>query len=96
MPPRPLLIPVLLGTIRRGARSAAVARLVATRTAAHPDVETRLLTIDDLGLATDDEGTSIADAEFSVKQQRSEYLEAGFIRQCLEHLGHFLQNLPLY
>jgi NAD(P)H-dependent FMN reductase len=74
MSPRPLLIPVLLGTVRRTARSAAVARLVATRTASLPDVETRLLTIDELGLVADDEGTGIADREFSALIDRSDAL----------------------
>lgn len=62
---RPYQIPVLLGTVRRGARSAQVARLVTTRLTEQPDVETRLIELATLNLAGDDEGTSIKDPTFS-------------------------------
>lgn len=65
MADRPYRIPVLLGTVRKGARSAPVARLVAARLAEQPDTETRLITLDELDLANDDEGTLIKDPAFS-------------------------------
>ena len=71
---RSLSIPVLLGTVRRGARSAAVARVVTDRLASRPDVETSLIRIGDLGLAADDEGTGIRDPAFSSTIDRSDGL----------------------
>ena len=65
MAERPYRIPVLRGTVRKGARSAEVAQWVASRLAEHPDVETQLVDLESLGLATDDEGTSIRNPDFS-------------------------------
>ncbi len=65
MADRPYRIPVLHGTVRKGARSARVAQLVTNRLAAQPDAETRLIDIESLGLVGNDEGTSIKDPEFS-------------------------------
>lgn len=71
---RSLLIPVLLGTVRRGARSAAVAQLVTDRLTSQPDVDTRLIELDTLGLVADDEGTDIKDPAFSALIDRSDGL----------------------
>jgi NAD(P)H-dependent FMN reductase len=65
MAARPYLLPVLTGTVRKGARSIAVARLVVDRLAAQPDVDTRMVELETLGIATDDEGTGIKDARFA-------------------------------
>jgi NAD(P)H-dependent FMN reductase len=65
MAERPYRIPVLLGTIRKEARSAPVAQLVASRLAEQTDVETQLIYPAALGLAADDEGPSIKDPAFA-------------------------------
>ena len=65
MADRPYGIPVLWGTVRKGARSAAVARWVAARLAEYPQVTTRLVEIEALALPADDAGTAIKHPEFS-------------------------------
>ncbi len=65
MADRPYVIPVLCGTVRKGARSADVGRWVADRLAEHPGVVTQLVELGSLELATDDEGTSIKHPVFS-------------------------------
>ncbi len=65
MADRPYQIPVLCGTVRKGARSADVGRWVADRLAEHPGVITELVELGSLELATDDEGTSIKHPVFS-------------------------------
>ncbi|MDH3398554.1 MAG: NAD(P)H-dependent oxidoreductase [Acidimicrobiia bacterium] len=65
MADRPYRIPVLCGTVRKGARSAEVGRWVTARLAEHPTVSTQLIELGSLGLATDDEGTAIKQREFS-------------------------------
>jgi NAD(P)H-dependent FMN reductase len=62
---RPYRIPVVCGTVRKGARSADVARWVTSRLAEHPDVVTQLVELGSIGLPADDEGTSIKSREFS-------------------------------
>jgi len=71
---RPLYIPVILGTARKGRASEAVARFVLDEVRKHDGVETELIDIRDLGLAMDDEGESIKDAEFSEKMNRADAL----------------------
>lgn len=56
-----LFIPVILGTVRQGRASEAVARYIHAKLAAHPDVETELLDIRDLDLPMTDEGEALAD-----------------------------------
>lgn len=74
MPAGSLLIPVLHGTVRRGARSAAVARQVSARLDLQPDLDTRFINISALGLTTDDEGTDIKQPEFSALIEESDAL----------------------
>jgi NAD(P)H-dependent FMN reductase len=64
----------MLGTTRRGARSAAVAKLVAARAGLQPDVDASLIEVGALGLVTGDEGTAIKDPDFSALIQRSDGL----------------------
>lgn len=71
---RPYRIPVLWGTLRKGARSGPVARLVTDRLAALPDVETHLIELEALDLAVDDEGTAIKDPTFSRLIEQSDGL----------------------
>jgi NAD(P)H-dependent FMN reductase len=71
---RPLFIPVILGTTRKGRMSAAVANLVATEIAKHPSVETDLIDIAKLSLPTHDVGEAIKDPDFSMKMERADGL----------------------
>jgi NAD(P)H-dependent FMN reductase len=71
---RPLYIPVMLGTPRKGRASENVARFVFGEVSKREGVETELIDIRQLGLATDDEGESIKDAEFSAKMNRADAL----------------------
>lgn len=74
MADRPYRIPVLRGTVRKGARSAQVARWVADRLAGRADVATQLVELGALGIPADDEGTSIKHPGFSDLIDRSDGL----------------------
>jgi len=74
MADRPYRIPVLCGTLRKGARSADVGRWVADRLAEHSGVVTQLVELGSLELATDNEGTSIKHPDFSDLIDRSDGL----------------------
>lgn len=65
MPNRPLSIPVILGTSRRGRMSAHAARWITSHVAARPGIETQLLDVASLNLPTDDAGENIKDAGIS-------------------------------
>lgn len=71
---RPLYIPVILGTARKGRASEQVARFVSGEVAKHAGVETELIDIRDLKLATDDAGESIKDTRFSEQMNRADAL----------------------
>jgi len=72
MADRPLYIPVILGTTRKGRMSANVAKLMVAETAKQPGVETELIDIATLPLPVDDAGESIKDAGFSQKMSRAD------------------------
>src|SRR5690242_10309517 len=72
--PRPLSIPVLLGTTRQGRRSLHVAELMTRLVAARSGVETELIDIATLPLRVDDAGEAIKDPGFSAKMQRADRL----------------------
>lgn len=74
MADRPYQVPVLLGTVRKGARSAAVARWVSRRMADHTAAATQLVDLTSLALATDDEGNAIKNPEFAELIDRSDGL----------------------
>jgi NAD(P)H-dependent FMN reductase len=65
MPDRPLFIPVILGTTRRGRSSAAVANLMVGEIARRSDVTTALIDIATVPLPVDDAGEAIKDERFS-------------------------------
>ncbi len=65
MTDQPLHLPVLLGTVRRGRHSAAVARLVHDLLARREGVVTELIDIRQLDIATDDAGEAVKQAEFA-------------------------------
>ncbi|HEX7317698.1 MAG TPA: NAD(P)H-dependent oxidoreductase [Pyrinomonadaceae bacterium] len=71
---RPLYIPVILGTARKGRASESVARFVHGEVAKREGVETELIDIRELKLSTDDEGEAIKDADFSSKMSRADAL----------------------
>lgn len=71
---RPLFIPVILGTARKGRASEQVARFVHEETRKRAGVETELIDIRDLKLATDDAGETIKDADFSASVARADAL----------------------
>jgi NAD(P)H-dependent FMN reductase len=71
---RPLFIPVILGTVRRGRMSEAAARLLVQEVSKRPGVETELIDIASLPLPTDDAGQAIKDPRFSAKMERADAL----------------------
>jgi NAD(P)H-dependent FMN reductase len=71
---RPIFIPVILGTTRRGSASERVTKFVAEELGKRDSVETELIDIRDIKLAADDEGESIKDAQFSATMARADGL----------------------
>ena len=71
---RPLSIPVILGTTRKGRMSAHVARFVAGEIAKHHGVETELIDIAQLSMPVDDEGGGVKDAGFAAKMNHADAL----------------------
>lgn len=69
---RPLFIPVILGTVRKGRMSQFAARLVHSEISRRPRVETDLIDIDSLPLPVDDAGEAIKDGGFSAKMNRAD------------------------
>jgi NAD(P)H-dependent FMN reductase len=69
---RPLFIPVILGTVRKGRMSAHAARVVAEEIAKQAGVETELIDIAALPLPTGDAGEGIKDAGFAEKMNRAD------------------------
>jgi len=73
-PDRPLFIPVILGTVRRGRMSEPVARLVAGEIARRPGIETALIDIATIPLPTNDAGEAIKDPTFAAQMTRADAL----------------------
>ncbi|MCI0628818.1 MAG: NAD(P)H-dependent oxidoreductase [Acidobacteria bacterium] len=71
---RPLFIPVILGTARKGRMSLHAARLMESEIAKRPGVETELIDIGRMPLPVDDAGEGIKDPEFSEKMNRADAL----------------------
>lgn len=74
MSTRPLNIPVILGTSRKGRMSGHAARWMANHVASRPGVETGLLDIADVGLAIDDAGEAIKDPVISERLTQADAL----------------------
>lgn len=70
----PLFIPVILGTPRQGRQSEAVAKFIVEQVSARADVETELIDIRTLPIATDDEGEAIKDPGFAAQMERADGL----------------------
>src|SRR5215208_7863677 len=71
---RPLYIPVILGTARKGRASEMVAHFVLGEVSKREGVETELIDIRELNLASDDAGESIKNAGFSAEMSRADAL----------------------
>ena len=71
---RPLYIPVILGTARKGRASENVARFMFGEVSKREGVETELIDIRALDLSMDDEGEAIKDARFSEQMNRADAL----------------------
>jgi NAD(P)H-dependent FMN reductase len=69
---RPLFIPVILGTVRKGRASENVAKFVLGEIQKHEGVETELIDIRDLKFPTDDAGEAIKDPNFSAAMMRAD------------------------
>ena len=65
MPVKPLFIPVILGTVRKGRASENVAKFVFEETKKRDGVTTELIDLRDLRFSADDAGEAIKDAKFS-------------------------------
>lgn len=74
MDTKPLFIPVILGTVRKGRASENVAKFVYEETKKRYGVTTELIDLRDLKLAIDDAGEAIKDAKFSETIQRADGL----------------------
>ncbi len=71
---RPLFIPVILGTTRKGRASENVAKFVFGEVRKREGVETELIDIRELKFPTDDAGEAIKDANFSATMMRADGL----------------------
>jgi NAD(P)H-dependent FMN reductase len=69
---RPLYIPVILGTARKGRASEMVANFMLGEVGKREGVETELIDIRQLDLSTDDAGEAIKDARFSEQMNRAD------------------------
>jgi NAD(P)H-dependent FMN reductase len=74
MSTRPLFIPVILGTSRKGRASENVARFVFAEVQKRQGVETELIDIRDLKFAIDDAGEALKDRTFSEQMMRADGL----------------------
>jgi NAD(P)H-dependent FMN reductase len=72
--PKPLFIPVILGTARQGRRSESAAKFVLEQTKKRAGVETDLIDVRALGLSVNDAGEQIKIPEFSEKMERCDGL----------------------
>ncbi|MGH9388925.1 MAG: NADPH-dependent FMN reductase, partial [Vicinamibacteria bacterium] len=71
---KPLSIPVILGTTRRGRMSAHVARFVTNELSKRPGVATELIDIAEMPLPIDGAGDEIKDPAFSQKMENADGL----------------------
>jgi NAD(P)H-dependent FMN reductase len=71
---RPLYVPVILGTVRKGRMSLHAARLVSEELGNRAGVETELIDIAKLCLATNDAGEAVKDPNFSARLKKADAL----------------------
>jgi NAD(P)H-dependent FMN reductase len=70
----PLFIPVILGTSRQGRQSEYVAKFIVEQISQREGIETELIDIRNMAIATDDAGESIKDPQFSATIDRADGL----------------------
>src|SRR5581483_6383374 len=73
-PSRPLFVPVVLGTVRKGRASLPVARLMHAEVAKRPGVETAIIDVAEVPLPIDDAGEAIKDPGFAAQMERADAL----------------------
>jgi len=71
---RPLFIPVILGTVRKGRASENVAKFVFSEVQKREGVETELIDIRELKFPSDDAGEDVKDSKFSATMMRADGL----------------------
>ena len=71
---KPLFIPVVLGTVRKGSASENVARFVFEEVSKREGVKTELIDLRGMQIAVDDAGEAIKDAKFSATVARADGL----------------------
>ena len=71
---RPIFIPVILGTVRKGRASENVAKFVYEQLKKREGIETELIDIRELNFPGDDAGEQIKDAKFSAACERADGL----------------------
>jgi NAD(P)H-dependent FMN reductase len=71
---KPLFIPVILGTVRKGRASENVAKFVFEEIKKRPNVTTELIDLRDLKLATDDAGEAIKDPKLAATLEHADGL----------------------
>ncbi len=71
---RPLYIPVILGTVRRGRLSLPVARLMEAELSRRAGIETELIDITRVPMPIDDAGEAIKDPTFAAQMSRADAL----------------------
>ncbi len=74
MSTRPLFIPLILGTTRKGRASENVARFVYGELRKHQDIDTEFIDLRDLKFTVEDAGESIKDPKFSATMERADGL----------------------
>jgi NAD(P)H-dependent FMN reductase len=70
----PLFIPVILGTPRQGRQSEYVAKFLVEQISQRQDVQTELIDIRSMAIATNDAGEAIKDPQFSATMERADGL----------------------
>jgi NAD(P)H-dependent FMN reductase len=71
---KPLSLPVILGTPRKGRQSEHVARFVLGEIEKRPGIETELIDVTSVPVPADDAGTGAKDPEFAARMQRADGL----------------------
>ncbi|OWY64495.1 NADPH-dependent FMN reductase [cyanobacterium TDX16] len=70
----PLFIPVILGTPRQGRQSEYVAKFIVEQLSVRDGVETELIDVRAIAIATNDAGESLKDPQFSASMERADGL----------------------
>lgn len=70
----PLFIPVILGTSRQGRQSEFVANFIVEQLSQRNDLQTELIDIRKIPIATDDAGESLKDPQFAAAMERADGL----------------------